>query len=66
MGLYEVAVNYFRRLARPAPTVQPGQVIADEPARPLRKRERIRRAVKRAHGRVMRRINQPPRHGSNR
>ena len=66
MGLLESAINYFRRLARPGPEVQPGHVDGEEPDKPLRKRTRIRLAARSAHNRVMARLKQPPKHGSNR
>ena len=65
MGLLETAINYLRRLGRPGPEVQTGHVASEEPEGPLRKRTRILRAARRAHNRVMGRLKQPPKHGSN-
>ena len=63
MGLFERALNYFLRLAKPAPEVRYGPGVDAEEARerPRGKRARLKRALRRGHSRVMKRIRQPKR-----
>lgn len=67
MGLFETAMNYFRRLARPAPDIRPISTSPEEgDTPPSGKRARLRWAMGKAHRRVMSRLKQPPKHGSGR
>ena len=66
MGLFERALNYFLRLAKPPPDVNysHGVDAKEEDAAPKGKRARLKRALRRGHSRVMKRVRQPPRHGA--
>ncbi len=68
MGMFERAINYIRRLAQPPPEVHlsHGAVAEDIEPGSGRRRSRIRRAVGRAHRRVMTRLKQPPPHENKR
>ncbi len=62
MSLFDNAINYVRRLARPMAPVVRTVDANGEPQRPQRRRSRIRLAVKHAHRRVVTRLKQPSKH----
>ena len=62
MSLFDNAINYVRQLARPTAPVVEMTDAEGGPQRRLRRRSRIRLAVKQAHRRVVTRLKQPSKH----